>query len=78
MKAERPHWPRMMRRALAASYCDLTVAEFEREVLAERLPMPVILGKNEHWSQARLDAALEQLVAGIGTDWLAKLGLRAA
>jgi hypothetical protein len=68
----------MMRRSLAASYCDLTVAEFEREVVEGRLPMPVMLGKAEHWSQARLDEALERLDAGNANDWQQKLGLYAA
>jgi hypothetical protein len=78
MKRERPHWPRMMRRTLAASYCDLTVPEFEREVAEGRLPMPVILGKAEHWSLTRLDEALERIDAGGAADWQTKLGLYAA
>lgn len=67
----------MMRRSLAASYCDLTVAEFEREMIAGRLPVPVKLGNHEHWSRGRLDEALERIIGG-GSDWRAKLGLYAA
>jgi predicted DNA-binding transcriptional regulator AlpA len=63
-----PNWPAMMRRPLAARYCDLSVAEFEREVADGRLPMPVRLGNNEHWSRARLDEALERLASG-EPDW---------
>jgi hypothetical protein len=70
-----PHWPGMMRRTLAARYCDLSVAEFEREVVAGRLPMPVKLGNNEHWSKVRIDAALEAIAGGSANDWRAKLGL---
>jgi predicted DNA-binding transcriptional regulator AlpA len=64
----------MMRRQLAARYCDLSVAEFEREVADGRLPMPVRLGNSEHWSKAALDAALER-IAGASNDWRSKLGL---
>jgi predicted DNA-binding transcriptional regulator AlpA len=63
-----PHWPGMMRRQLAAKYCDLSIAEFEREIADGRLPMPVRLGNNEHWSKAKLDEALELLASG-GQDW---------
>ena len=75
--ASRPYWPAMMRRSLAASYCDLTVAEFEREIASGRLPVPVKLGNNEHWSRQRLDEAHDRL-AGSANDWRAKLGLHHA
>lgn len=68
-------WPGMMRRTLAAQYCDLSVAEFEREVAAGRLPMPVKLGNNEHWSKARVDEALDAIAGGATNDWRAQLGL---
>jgi predicted DNA-binding transcriptional regulator AlpA len=55
-------WPRMMRKTLAAQYCDLSVAAFEREVAAGRLPMPVSLGGREHWCKAALDKALDAIV----------------
>jgi predicted DNA-binding transcriptional regulator AlpA len=70
-----PHWPGMMRRQLAARYCDLSVAELEREIADGRLPMPVKLGNSEHWSKAALDAALDKLAGGEDTDWRKKLGL---
>lgn len=72
-----PHWPGMMRRQLAARYCDLSVAEFEREIADGRLPMPVRLGNHEHWSKKRLDEALELLDGG-QQDWRTKLGLNHA
>jgi predicted DNA-binding transcriptional regulator AlpA len=65
----------MMRRSLAACYCDLSVAEFEREIADGRLPMPVKLGNSEHWSKGKLDRALEQLAGGADNDWRTKLGL---
>lgn len=61
-------WPGMMKRATAAAYCELSVSEFEREIGAGRLPMPVRLGKHEHWSKARLDEALDRLTADNG-NW---------
>lgn len=63
-----PHWPAMMRRPLAARYCDLSVAEFEREIAAGRLPMPVKLGNHEHWNKRQLDEWLERLATG-GVEW---------
>lgn len=70
----RPSWPAMMRRSLAASYCDLSAAEFEREVNEGRLPLPVMLGNSEHWSRRKLDEALDALHGGQG-DWRSQLGL---
>lgn len=72
-----PYWPAMMKRTSAARYCELSVPEFEREVADGRLPLPVILGKHEHWSRSRLDQALEQLHGG-ADDWRAKAGITRA
>lgn len=58
----------MMLRPMAADYCQLSVAEFEREIIAGRLPMPVKLGKRDHWSKARLDECLDRLTSD-NTDW---------
>lgn len=54
-------WPRMMKRATAAQYCDLSLAAFEREIIAGRLPAPVMLGQREHWCRNALDKALDIL-----------------
>lgn len=67
---EFPYPPRMMTRARAAHYCDLTEAEFEREVAAGRLPSPVMLGKKPHWSRVELDQTLDRLEGGVA-DWRA-------
>lgn len=72
-----PSWPGMMKRATAAAYCELSVAEFEREVNEGRLPLPVMLGRSEHWSRRRLDEALDRLSGG-ADDWRSKLGLNHA
>jgi hypothetical protein len=62
MSSRYPHWPRMMTRRTASAYCDLTSAGFEREVMAGRLPVPVMLDGEEHWSQVEIDAALDRLL----------------
>lgn len=64
-----PDWPRMMKRSTAAAYCDLTVAELEREIAAGRLPSPIKLGSTEHWSRVELDASLERLTGEGPQDW---------
>lgn len=64
-----PDWPRMMRKATACAYTDLSAAEFEREIVAGRLPAPVQLGNAPHWSRADLDAALERLTGHALEDW---------
>lgn len=64
-----PDWPRMLRRATAAAYCDLTAAEFEREIADGRVPLPVIFGGSEHWSRVLLDEALERLTGEQVPDW---------
>lgn len=61
----------MMRRALAAKYCDLTVPQFEGEVADGRLPVPVTLGGSEHWSKVQLDRALAVLSGEAANDWRA-------
>jgi len=68
-RASLPDWPAMMKRPLAARYCDLSIAEFEREVMAGRLPSPVVLGDREHWSRAQLDKALAVLTGEEQADW---------
>jgi hypothetical protein len=65
----RPDWPRFMKRGTAAAYCDITPVEFDREVIAGRLPSPVSLGNHAHWSRTSLDESLADL-AGEGVhDW---------
>lgn len=64
-----PNWPAMMRRTLAASYCDLSAQGFEREILAGNLPQPVMLGGQEHWSKDQLDRSLAELSGEVQKDW---------
>jgi hypothetical protein len=60
----------MMTRARAAHYCDLSEAEFEREVIAGRLPVPVRFGNRDHWSRVALDDSLSRIAGeSIGNDW---------
>lgn len=67
-----------MLRGSAARYCELSVADFEREVSDGRLPVPFLLGKKEHWDRFKLDQALEAIAGGADNDWRRKLGLYAA
>jgi excisionase family DNA binding protein len=56
-----PDWPGAMRLRLAAAYCDLSLAEFEREVAAGVLPAPIPLGRGKRWSRRALDSAVAAL-----------------
>lgn len=70
-KKGRYGWPAMMRRATAAAYLELSVAAFEREIVAGTLPKPVRLGGKDAWSKRKLDEAIDILL-GEGTadlDW---------
>lgn len=58
-----------MRRQLAAQYCDLSVAAFEREVASGSLPGPIQVGKHERWSKIQLDKSLAILAGDIEEDW---------
>lgn len=64
-----PDWPRMMKRATAAAYLDMSVASFEREVMDGRLPAPVVLGGLSHWSRREIDAHIERLAGEAAPDW---------
>lgn len=70
-----PGWPRMMKQGTAALYCDLKVAEFEREVAAGRLPLPVIFGGSEHWCRAAIDEMLNRLTNDTTPNWRKKAPL---
>lgn len=72
---EYPYPPRMMTRARAAHYCDLSEAEFEREVLGGSLPGPTVLGKKPHWDRRDLDKWLDRLLNGETDDWRAQTHL---
>lgn len=73
-----PQWPRMMRRSTAALYCDLTSAGFEREVAAGRLPLPVGLDGEDHWSREQIDESLDRLTGAKSADWRANSPVYAA
>jgi hypothetical protein len=62
-------WPRLMKLANAAAYCDLTPAAFEREVSAGRLPAGREIGGKEHWDKAALDRAIDALMGSGEADW---------
>lgn len=50
---------RMLLRKDAAAYCSLSIAGFEREINAGRLPFPVKLDNKDHWCVKELDKALD-------------------
>ena len=62
-------WPAAMRCTTAASYLDLSVAEFEREVAAGRMPAPIMLGKAEHWVRTAIDERLGDMIGATKRDW---------
>jgi hypothetical protein len=59
----------MMRRPTAAAYCDMSIAEFERQVAAGLLPCPVALGKVQRWSKVQLDKTLAAIAGDFEQDW---------
>ena len=58
-------WPRMMKLATAARYCDLSAGAFAGEVAAGRLPSPVTLGNRDHWDRLALDRAVAILTGEV-------------
>lgn len=67
-------WPRLMKLANAAAYCDMTVGAFEREVLAGRLPAARVIGGKDHWDKAAIDRAIDILMGNSDTpDYRRKL-----
>ena len=70
--------PRMMRRSTAAAYLDVSTAEFEREVAAGRLPMPVQFGNAEHWSREAIDTAIARMTGEHVPGWREKAKLYSA
>jgi hypothetical protein len=63
-----PDWPRLMRRDLAAAYCDMPIAEFERGVATGALPQPVKVVDRDRWSKAALDERVGRLTGEGGDD----------
>lgn len=71
MAREYPYPPRMMTKPRAAHWCDLSTAEFEREVAAGNLPGAIMLGNKPLWSRKDLDEWLDKLASGEAADWRA-------
>jgi len=68
--------PRLMTRKTACTYCDISAAAFEREVVAGKLPQPVVFGGRDHWDRKAIDAALDALT-GVANDWRSRSPLYA-
>jgi len=62
-------WPRAMKRATAAAYCDLSPAEFDTAVASAKLPLGFLLGRSLHWSQPALDEHLNRLSGDTVPHW---------
>ncbi|MBX3562579.1 MAG: hypothetical protein KF780_12305 [Sphingomonas sp.] len=58
-----------MRRATAAAYCDMTIADFERAIIDGALPGPVTIGDAERWSRIEIDEMLSRLTGDHVPDW---------
>lgn len=69
--------PRMMKRDVACYYLQLSAAEFEREISEGRIPHPVTLGRQPHWSKAELDSYMDRLTGLNDDDWRANSPLYA-
>ena len=54
-----PDWPGAMRLQTAARYVDMSPHEFEREVVAGTMPLPIALVAGDRWLRIRLDKAIE-------------------
>lgn len=57
-------WPRLMQRAKAAAYVDMSIPKFEAEIALGNLPASVMIGGREHWCRKSLDAAVDRLLNG--------------
>lgn len=64
-----PDWPRMLSKRMAAAYCGLAVADFDRAIAAGQLPEGTQLAGREVWCRLALDAALDRLTGAGVPDW---------
>lgn len=64
-----PDWPRAMKRATAAAFCDLSLAEFDAEVASAKLPQGFLLGRSLHWSRPAIEEHLGRLSGDTQPDW---------
>jgi excisionase family DNA binding protein len=57
-----PHWPRILRREMAAAYLGVSASYLEKLVKAGTVPGPLPLGDNVRgWDRQDLDAAIDRL-----------------
>lgn len=63
-----PDWPRLMKRATAARYCDMAPNKFLAEVACGRLPLPVRIGGEDHWDRTAIDEDINRL-SGRSLGW---------
>lgn len=72
-----PDWPRLMRKTTLARYLDMSASDVEREVAAGRLPMPIRIGRADHWSRNAVDSMVERITGEGLDDWRASQPLYA-
>lgn len=72
-----PDWPRMLRKELAAAYCDMPLAEFERGVALGLLPQAVRVVDRDRWSRTQLDETMERMTGEGIPDYRASSNLYA-
>lgn len=72
-----PGWPALMSRTTASRYCDMSPAEFERDINAGRLPVPCKRDEGERWAKCDLDEAIDRMRGGSAPDWRAQSKLHA-
>jgi hypothetical protein len=66
-----PDWLGAMRRETAAKYCDMTPAQFFREVDSNGMLQPFKLGGKEMWTRVAIDKRLPELAGDSVLDWRA-------
>jgi len=66
-----PHWPRILRREMAASYIGVSPSYLDTLVKTGAVPGPLPLGENVRgWDRYDLDAAIDRLKgASPGNPW---------
>lgn len=59
----------MMRRELAALYCDLPLPDFDRAVATGELPPPERVVGRERWFREAIDQRIGRLAGTVVPDW---------
>jgi hypothetical protein len=63
-----PHWPRGLRRSLAAAYIGVSLSVWDEMVTAGDMPKPKRFCERTIWDRQAVDAAFDLLDGGIARD----------